>query len=73
MSKHTILNDIPEVVREKVQRALRNIARLTDARCDEELKAAMAPDEEILDELRRICARRGIDANAVIALLSQDH
>jgi hypothetical protein len=73
VSKHTILNDIPEVVREKVQHALRNIARLTDERRDEELEAAMAPAEESLDELRRICARKGIDADAVIALLSQDH
>ena len=79
MSKHSILDDIPEVVRDKVQRALRNIARLSDesvgmgSRFDEELDAAMAPDQETLDELRRICARKGIDADAVIALLSKDN
>jgi hypothetical protein len=73
MSKHSILDEVPEVVRDKVQRALRNIARLTDERCDEELEAAMAPDQEALQELRRICARKGIDADAAIALLSQDH
>jgi hypothetical protein len=73
MSKHTILNDIPEVVREKVQRALRNIARLTDERFDAELDAAMAPDQEALEELRRICTRKGIDADAVIALLGKDN
>ena len=79
MSKHSILDDIPEVVRDKVQRALRSIARLSDesrgtgTRADEELDAAMAPDQEMLGEFRRICARKGIDADAVIALLSQDH
>jgi len=73
MSKHSILDEVPEVVRDKVQRALRNIARLTDERSDEELEAAMAPDQEALQELRRICARKGIDADAAIALLSQDH
>ena len=79
MTKHTILDEIPEVVRDKVQRALRNIAPLSDEghgmgeRCDEALEAAMAPDQEALEELRRICTRKGIDADAVIALLSQDH
>lgn len=79
MTKHSILDEIPEVVRNKVQRALRNIAPHSDERhgmgerCEEELDAAMAPDQEALDELRRICARKGIDADAVIALLSQDH
>jgi predicted RNA binding protein with dsRBD fold (UPF0201 family) len=76
MTKHSILDEIPEVVRDKVQRALRNIAyiaRLTGERHDEELAAAMTQPEESLDELRRICARKGIDADAVIALLSQNH
>jgi hypothetical protein len=73
MIKHSILDDIPEVAREKVQRASRTIALLTDERRDEELEAAMTPDEERLAELRRICARKGIDADAVITLLSQDH
>jgi hypothetical protein len=79
MSKHSILDEVPEVVRDKVQRALRSIARLSDesrgtgTRADEELDAAMAPDQEMLGEFRRICARKGIDADAVIALLSQDH
>jgi hypothetical protein len=79
MSKHSILEEIPQVVRDKVQRALRNIAPLSDehhgtgAHVDQELDAAMAPAEESLDELRRICARKGIDADAVIDLLSQDN
>jgi hypothetical protein len=79
MTNHSILDDIPEVVRDKVQRALRNIASLSDEhhgmgeRFDEELDAAMAPDQKILDELRRICTRKGIDADAVIALLSKDN
>jgi hypothetical protein len=78
MTKHSILGDIPEVVREKVQRALRNIAPLSDERhgmgerCEEELDATMAPDQAALEELRRICVRKGIDTDAVIALLSQD-
>jgi hypothetical protein len=79
MSKHSILDEVPEVVRNKVQRALRNIARLSDesigmsSRLDEALDVAMAPDQETLDELRRICARKGIDTDAVIALLSKDN
>jgi hypothetical protein len=79
MSKHSILDEIPEVVRDKVQRALQNIARISDesrgtgTRADEELDAAMAPDKETLGELRRLCARKGIDADAVIDLLSQDN
>lgn len=74
MTNHSILDDIPEVVRDKVQRALRNIAPLSDeSHGMGDLEAAMAPDQEILEELRRICARKGIDADAVIALLSQDH
>jgi hypothetical protein len=78
MKRHSILDEIPEVVRDKVQRALRNISTLSDERHgtgthgDEELDATMAPAEESLDELRRICARKGIDADAVIALLSQN-
>jgi hypothetical protein len=74
--RHSILDDVPEVVRDKVQRALRNIARLSDesrSRADEELDASMAPDQETLDEFRRICARKGIDADAVITLLSKDN
>jgi hypothetical protein len=79
MTKHSILDDIPGVVRDKVQRALRNIAPLSDehhgtgTHVDQELDTTMEPAEESLDELRRICARKGIDADAVIALLSQDH
>jgi hypothetical protein len=79
MTKHSILDDIPEVLRDKVQHALRYIAPLSDERhgmgerFDEELHAAMALDQEALEKLRRICARKGIDADAVIALLSQDH
>jgi hypothetical protein len=73
MTKHSILDEIPEILRDKVRRALRNIPTLSDERQDEQFEAAMAPDEESLDELRRICARKGIDADAVIAQLSQDH
>jgi hypothetical protein len=79
MTKHSILDEIPEVVRDKVQRALRNIPTFSEERhgtgthVDQELDTTMAPAEESLDELRRICARKGIDADAVIALLSQDH
>jgi hypothetical protein len=79
MKRHSILDEIPEVVRDKVRRALRNIPTLSDERHgtgthgDEELDATMTPAAESLDELRRICARKGIDADAVIALLSKDH
>jgi hypothetical protein len=73
MNRHSILDEIPEVVRDKVRRALRNMPTLSDERHDEQLEAAMAPDQETLDELRRICARKGIDADAVIALLSKDN
>jgi hypothetical protein len=79
LTKHSILDEIPEVVRDKVRRALRNIPTISDehhgtgTHGDEELDAIMAPPEESLDELRRICASKGIDADAVIALLSQDH
>ena len=79
MTNHSILDDIPEVVRDKVQRALRNIATLADEhhgmgeRFDAELDVAMAPDQEALEELRRICTRKGIDADAVIALLDKDN
>jgi hypothetical protein len=74
MTKHSILDDIPGVVRDKVQRALRNIDPLSDERHGMgEFEAPMAPDQEELDELRRICARKGIDADAVIALLGKDY
>jgi len=79
MSKPSILDDVPGIVQETIQRALRNIARLSDERLgvgtrfDEELDAAMAPDQELLDEFRRMCTRKGIDADAVIAFLSQDN
>ena len=74
MSRHSILDEIPEVVRDKVQRALRNIAPLSDDRHGMgELEAPMAPDQEALEELRRICTRKGIDADAVIALLGKDN
>ncbi len=80
MSKPSILDDVPGVVQETIQRALRNIARLSDekqgyqrlgagTRFDEELDAAMAPDQALLEEFRRMCTRKGIDADAVIALL----
>ena len=84
MNTPSILNDVPEIVQETIQRALRNIARISDekqgyqrlglgSRFDEELDAAMAPDQELLDEFRRMCARKGINADAVIAFLSQDN
>jgi hypothetical protein len=77
MNRHSILDEIPEVVRDKVMRALRNISTLSDERhgthVDQELDATMPPAEESLDELRRICTRKGIDADAVIALLSKDN
>jgi hypothetical protein len=79
MSKPSILDDVPGIVQETIQRALRNIARISDerlamgARFDEELDAALAPDQELLAEFRRMCARKGIDADAVIAFLSKDN
>jgi hypothetical protein len=74
MTNHSILDDIPEIVRDKVQRALRNIAPLSDeGHGMGELEAPMAPDQEALEELRRICMRKGIDADAVIALLGKDN
>ena len=79
MSKPSILNDVPGIVQETIQRALRNISRISDerlgmgSRFDEELDAAMAPDQALLDEFRRMCARKGIDADAVIAFLSKDN
>ena len=79
MTNHSILDDIPGVVRDKVRRALRTIAPLSDehhgtgTHVNQEFDATMAPAEESLDELRRICARKGVDADAVIARLSQDH
>jgi hypothetical protein len=78
MSKPSILDDVPGIVQETIQRALRNISRISDerlgmgSRFDEELDAAMAPDQALLDEFRRMCARKGIDADAVIAFLSKD-
>jgi signal transduction histidine kinase len=83
MSKPSILGDVPDIVQETIQRALRNIARLSDekqdyqridagTRFDDELDAAMAPDQELLAEFRRMCARKGIDADAVIAFLSKN-
>ena len=78
MSKPNILDDVPGIVQETIQRALRNIARLSDERpglgtsVDNELDAAMAPDQALLDEFRSMCARKGIDADAVIAFLSKD-
>ena len=83
MSKPSILDEVPGIVQETIQRALRNIARLSDekqgnqrlgqgTRFDEELDAAMAPDQALLDEFRSMCARKGIDADAVIAFLSKD-
>ncbi len=84
MNKPSILGDVPGIVQETIQRALRNIARISDekqgyqrlglgSRFDEELDAAMAPDQELLDEFRRMCARKGINADAVITFLSQDN
>jgi hypothetical protein len=83
MTKPSIVDDVPEIVQETIQRALRNIARLSaekqdelrpglGTRSDEEPDAATAPDRELLDEFRRMCARKGIDADAVIAFLSKD-
>jgi hypothetical protein len=70
MSKPSILDDVPGLVQETIQRALRNIARISAEK--EELDAAMAPDQELLAEFRRMCTRKGIDADAVIAFLSTD-
>jgi len=78
MSKPSILDDVPGIVQETIQRALRNISRLSDerlamgTRVDEELDAVMAPDQALLAEFRRMCTRKGIDADAVIAFLSKD-
>ena len=75
MNKPSILDDVPDIVQETIRRALRNVTRLSDerTRVGDELDAAMAPDQELLAEFRRMCARKGIDADAVIAFLSQDH
>jgi hypothetical protein len=75
MNKPSILDDVPDIVQETIRRALRNVTRLSDERTsvEDELDAAMAPDQELLAEFRRMCARKGIDADAVIAFLSQDH
>jgi hypothetical protein len=74
MNKPSILDDIPDVVQETIRRALRNVTRLSDerTRVEDKLDAAMAPDHELLAEFRRMCARKGIDADAVIAFLSKD-
>ena len=74
MSKPSILDDVPDIVQETIRRALRNVTRLSDerTRVDDELDAAMAPEQALLDEFRRMCARKGIDADAVIAFLGQD-
>ena len=79
MNTPSILSDVPDIVQETIQRALRNIARISaervglGTRFDAELDAAMAPDQEVLAEFRRMCARKGIDADAVIAFLSKDN
>jgi hypothetical protein len=79
VSNSSILDEIPEIVRVKARCALRSIPILSDdrhgmgERFDAELDAAMAPDQEAVEEFRRICARKGINADAVIALLSQDN
>ena len=74
MSKPSILDDVPGIVQETIRRALRNVTRLSDerTRVDDELDAAIAPDQELLAEFRRMCARKGINADAVIAFLSKD-
>jgi hypothetical protein len=79
----SIVDDVPDLVQETIQRALRNIARLSAEKQDEqrpglctrsheELDTTMAPDQELLAEFRRMCARKGIDADAVVAFLSKD-
>ena len=75
MSKPSILDDVPDIVQETIRRALRNITRLSDerTRAEDEPDVAMAPDQELLAEFRRMCTRKGIDADAVIAFLSQDN
>ena len=75
MNKPSILDGVPDLVQETIRRALRNVTRLSDerTRVEDELDAAMAPDQELLAEFRRMCARKGIDADAVITFLSQDH
>jgi hypothetical protein len=74
MNKPSILDDVPDIVQETIRRALRNVTRLSDERMrvEDELDAAMAPDQEVLAEFRRMCTRKGIDADAVIAFLSKD-
>jgi hypothetical protein len=75
MNKPSILDDVPDIVQETIRRALRNVTRLSGerTRVEDELASAMAPDQELLDEFRRMCARKGINADAVIAFLSQDN
>jgi hypothetical protein len=74
MNKPSILDDVPDIVQETIRRALRNVTRLSDerTRVEDKLDAAMAADHELLAEFRRMCARKGIDADAVIAFLSKD-
>ena len=74
MNKPSILDDVPDIVQETIRRALRNVTRLSDerTRVEDELDAAIVPDQALLDEFRRMCARKGIDADAVIAFLSKD-
>ena len=65
MSRPSILDDVPDIVQETIRRALRNVTRLSDelTRVEDELDASMAPDQELLAEFRRMCARKGIDAS----------
>jgi hypothetical protein len=74
MNKPSILDDVPDIVQETIRRALRNVTRLSDerTRVEDELDAAIVPDQALLDEFRSMCARKGIDADAVIAFLSKD-
>jgi hypothetical protein len=74
MNKPSILDDVPDIVQETIRRALRNVTRLSDerTRVEDELDAAIVPDQALLDEFRSMCTRKGIDADAVIAFLSKD-
>lgn len=78
-----VLDAVPDEVQAKIKRALADIKRLTSEkqgykrlglgdRFDEELDALLAPKQAVLDEFRRICARKGIEADAVIAALGED-
>ena len=45
MTKHSILDEIPEVLRDKVQRALRNIARISpSSTCTQCAASTFAPN-----------------------------